>query len=137
MSGSIGIAIGAAAVRAVVVRGGRVVAASEAQLGTGDTLAEVVAELLGAARVPRWPRPPVTVALGPARAQVRRVSGLPPLTDPRVLAEILREGSGRFFLRNGVAPVTTGVRVEGPGTVWCGALDGDAVRAAEEGCRRA
>jgi hypothetical protein len=137
MSTSIGIAIGAATVRAVVLRGGRVVAASEAQLAAGDSLAETVAELLAAAPAPRWPRPLVTVALGPARAQVRHVSGLPPLTDPRALAGILREGSGRFFLRNGVAPVTTGVRVEGPGTVWCGALDADAVRAAEEGCRRA
>ena len=137
MSSSIGVAIGAATVRAVVLRGGRVVAASEAQLAAGDSLAEAVAELLATAPLPRWPRPAVTVALGPTRAQVRRVSGLPPLTDPRALAGILREGAGRFFLRNGVAPVTTGVRVEGPGTVWCGALDADAVRAAEEGCRRA
>lgn len=137
MSVSIGVALGAAEVRVVVLRGGRVAAASEAELGPGDAPAEAIAELLAAAPVPRWPRPAVTVALGPSRAQVRRVAGLPATVDARVLAGVLREGAGRFFLRNGVPPLTTGVRVESPGTVLAAALDRDAVRAAEEGCRRA
>lgn len=137
MSGAIGIAIGSTTLRAVVLRGGRVTAVGESPLAPGDSLADAVAELLGGVPAPRWARPVVNVALGPGRAQVRRISGLPPLTDVRQLAGILREGSSRFFLRNGVPLATTGVRVEAPGTVWGAALDLDAVRAAEEGCRRA
>ena len=137
MSVSVGISIGAREVRAVVLRNGRVAAATEAELAPGDTLADAVAEVLAGAPVPRFPRPAVVAALGPSRAQVRRVTGLPPVKDPRVLAEILREGTSRFFLQNGAALVTTGVRVEAPGTAWGAALDAAAVRAAEEGCRRA
>lgn len=137
MSTQVGISIGADEVRAVVLRGGKVIAATEAELAPGDSLSDAVAEVLAGAPVPRWPRPPVIAALGPARAQVRRISGLPPIADARVLAGIIREGTGRFFLQNGVPLVTTGVRVEAPGTAWGAALDANAVRAAEEGCRRA
>ena len=106
MSVSVGISIGAREVRAVVLRNGRVAAATEAELAPGDTLADAVAEVLAGAPVPRFPRPAVVAALGPSRAQVRRVTGLPPVKDPRVLAEILREGTSRFFLQNGAALVT-------------------------------
>jgi hypothetical protein len=137
MSTAVGIAIGAGEVRAVVLKAGRVVAASEVEVGPHDSLADAVAEVLAGAPVPKLPRPTVVAALGPSRSQVRRITGLPPVTDPRVLADILREGTPRFFLQNGTPLVTTGVRIESPGTAWGAALDADAVRAAEEGCRRA
>lgn len=137
MSTSLGIAVGAERVRAVVLRGGRIVAATESQIGPGDSLAGAVAELLASAPLPRFPRPRVVAALGPSLAQTRRIAGLPPLDDPRLLAQLVREAAGRFFLRNGVPLATTGVRPVEPGTVWAAALDERAVRAVEAGCRAA
>lgn len=133
----IGIAVGSDRIRAVAVRGGRVVAATEAEIGPGEGLDDAVGEILASVPVRRFLRPRVTVALGPSRAQTRRLTGLPPLDDRRVLAQLIREGSSKFFLRNGHPLLTTGVRVEEPGTVWAAALDEPAARAAEAGCRAA
>jgi hypothetical protein len=137
MSFSLGIAVGADRIRAVALRGGRIVAATEAQVGPGESLSAAVAELLSGAPLPRFPRPRVVVAFGPSLAQTRRIAGLPPMVDARLLAEVVREGAGKFFLRNGVPLATTGVRIVEPGTVWAAALDERAVRQVEAGCRAA
>ncbi|MBW3571950.1 MAG: hypothetical protein KY467_12675 [Gemmatimonadetes bacterium] len=137
MTFSLGIAVGADHVRAVALKGGRIVAATEAELAAGDSLSAAVAELLSGAPLPRYPRPRVVVALGPSLSQTRRIAGLPPLDDPALLAQVVREGAGKFFLRNGVPLATMGVRVIEPGAVWAAALDERAVRAVEAGCRSA
>jgi len=137
MGFSLGIAVGADRIRAVALKAGRIVAATEAQVGPGDSLSAAVAELLSGAPLPRFPRPRVVVALGPSLAQTRRIAGLPPLEDARMLAQVVREGAGKFFLRNGVPLATTGVRIVEPGTVWAAALDERAVRQVEAGCRAA
>lgn len=137
MSFSLGIAVGADRIRAVALKAGRIVAATEAEVGPGDSLSAAVAELLAGAPLPRFPRPRVVVALGPSLSQTRRISGLPPLEDGKLLAQVVREGAGKFFLRNGVPLATTGVRVIEPGTVWASALDERALRAVEAGCRSA
>jgi hypothetical protein len=137
MTVSLGIAVGADRIRAVALRAGRIVAATEAEVGPGDSLSAALAELLAGVPLPRFPRPRVVVALGPTLAQTRRIAGLPPLEDGKLLAQVVREGAGKFFLRNGVPLVTTGVRVVEPGTVWAAALDERAVRAVEAGCRTA
>ena len=133
----IGIAVGSDRIRAVAARGGRVVAATESEIGPGESVEDAVAEVLASAPIPRFPRPRVTVALGPSRSQTRRLTGLPPLDDRRVLAQVIREGASRFFLHTGAPLLTTGIRVEEPGTVWAAALDEPAARAAEAGCRAA
>ncbi|HEU0013976.1 MAG TPA: hypothetical protein VFQ45_09850 [Longimicrobium sp.] len=137
MSTSLGIAVGDGSVRAVVLRGGRIAAANETALESGDTLADAVAELLAGAPLPRYPRPRVVLAVGPSLAQTKRLSGLPPLDDARLLAQVVREGAGRFFLRNGAPLAVTGVRMVEPGTAWAAALDERTVRAVEAGCRAA
>jgi hypothetical protein len=137
MSVSLGIAVGAESIRAVALNAGRIVAATEARVGPGDSLSAAIAELLSGAPLPRFPRPRVVVALGPSLAQTRRIAGLPPLDDGRMLAQVVREGAGKFFLRNGVPLATTGVRIVEPGTVWAAALDERAVRQVEAGCRAA
>lgn len=137
MAVSLGIAVGADRIRAVALKAGRIVAATEAEVGPGDSLSAAVAELLSGAPLPRFPRPRVVVAFGPSLAQMRRIAGLPPLEDGTLLAEVVREGTGKFFLRNGVPLSTTGVRIVEPGTVWAAALDERAVRAVEAGCRSA
>jgi hypothetical protein len=69
--------------------------------------------------------------------QVKRVTGLPPLTDPAALAAVVRESAGRFFLKNGVPLVTSTGRTIGPGTVWAAAFEAPVVRAIERACRTA
>jgi hypothetical protein len=137
MSTTLGIGVGADHLRAVALTGGRVIAATEAALAPGEPLRRAVAELLASAPLPRFPRPRVTVALGPSLSQTRRLSGLPPLSDPELLARVVREGAGKFFLRNGVPLATTGVRPVGPGAAWAAALDERVVREVEAGCRLA
>lgn len=137
MSVSVGIAVGADCIRAVALKGGRIVAAIEAQVGPADSLPAAVAELLSGAPLPRFPRPRVVVALGPSLSQTRRIAGLPAVEDGHMLAQVVSEGAGRFFLRDGMSLATTGVRIVEPGTVWASALDERAVRQVEAGCRSA
>lgn len=137
MSTLLGLAVGADRVRAVVLNGGRIAAATEAPLEPGEVLADAVAGLLSGMPLPRFPRPRVAVAFGPSLAQTRRISGLPPLDDARLLAQVVHEGTGKFFLATGAPLATTGVRMAEPGTVWAAALDERAVRQVEAGCRAA
>jgi hypothetical protein len=135
MTLTLGVGIGADRIRAVAVRGGTVAWAGEAELD-GDPGA-ALAELLAAAPLPRWPRPSVALALGPARAQLRRITGLPQVADERMLTQVVRQGAGKFFLRNGKPLVTSRVRVVGLGEVWCAAFEQATVDALAAACRAA
>jgi hypothetical protein len=137
MSVSVGLAVGADRVRAVLVRGEVAAWAGEVPAGEGVSLSAAVAELLAQAPIPRFPRPSLVAALGPALSQTRLVSGLPPVEDARLLAQVVREGAGRFFLRNGRPLAVSGIRVQEPGRVWAAAFDAAAVREVEEACRAA
>jgi hypothetical protein len=134
---TIGVAVSTGHVRAVMVRGGRVLAASEVQTDTGESLVGTVQDLLRGLPVRRFGRPRVVAALGPADAQVRRITGLPPVGHARTLDRLVRESAGTFFLRNGRPLVISGIRVEAPGVVWAAALDQERVREIEAGCRAA
>lgn len=135
MTARIGLAVGRGAVRAIAMRNHRVVWAGEAPLPANGDLQATIAGLLALAPLPRWPRPIVHGAIGPHGAQVKRVVGLPDIADPESLAAIVREAAGTYFLKNGVALLTTGVRpasAEGRGAI-AAALDQpyvDAIRAA-------
>jgi len=50
-----------------------------------------------------------------------------------IAAEIVRESSGRFFLRNGVPIITSGVRVDDQGA-WVAAFEEPIVEAIEDAC---
>lgn len=133
MSARIGVAVGRGAVRAIAMRNDRIVWAGEAPLPASDDLQRTIAGLLALAPLPRWPRPIVHGAIGPHGAQVKRVVGLPDIVDPESLAAIVREAAGTYFLKNGVALLTTGVRPAGAGAAVAAALDQpyvDAIRAA-------
>jgi hypothetical protein len=84
-----------------------------------------------------WLRPNVVVAIGPSAVQLKRLTGLPPLTDTAALEALVREGAGRFFLKNGVPLITTGVRLAEPGTVWAAAFEASVVGEVERACRTA
>lgn len=136
MSTVIGLAVSEGHLRAVLLRGGRILWAVEVDLEGGTALDHAITELFSRAPLPRWRRPAVVAAIGPAASQVKRVAGLPLLTDPGALEQIVQEGAERFFLSR-VPLLTTGVRMIGPGVVWVGAFERALVQQVEEGCRRA
>ena len=84
-----------------------------------------------------WGRARITVALGPAAVQVKRLTGLPPLDDPAALTALVRENVQRFFLRNGVPLITSRVRVAAPGVVWAAAFEAPVVEEFARACAAA
>ncbi|HEU4557048.1 MAG TPA: hypothetical protein VFS20_04335 [Longimicrobium sp.] len=135
MTLSLGVGVGVDRIRAVAVRGGAVAWAGEAEFGDAQGPGPALRELLASAPLPRWPRPSVALALGPAAAQLRRITGLPEVTDERMLTQVVRESAGKFFLRNGKPLATTRVRVIAPGEVWCAAFEQGMVDALAAACR--
>jgi hypothetical protein len=123
------------AVRAIAVRDGVILWGAEAPVD-GRSIEAAIAELLTARRLRRWPRPAIVAAVGPARAQLRRLSGLPPVVDAGALTRLVSESTSRFFLRNGVPLVTTGVRREraGDSDGWGGAIEQPVIAALEAAC---
>jgi hypothetical protein len=84
-----------------------------------------------------WVPRRVTVALGPSFVQLKRLPGLPPLTDPRELGAAVRANSARFFLRNGVPLSTSTLRVDGPGVAWGAATERPVLDDIAVACRAA
>lgn len=136
MSVHVGIGITNGVVRAVAVRDGNVLWAAESSVD-GRTIEAAVDDLLTARRLRRWPRPTISAAVGPARAQLRRLSGLPPIIDASALTRLVSESTSRFFLRNGVPLVTTGVRRDrdGDSEGWGAAIEQPVIAALEAACR--
>jgi len=131
----IGVALARDAVRAVAVRRDRIVWAAEAPLEPEATPSVVIDSLLKEAPVRRLPRPTLSAAIGPHASQLRLVAGLPDAQDPHVLAAVIRENAGSFFLKNGVPLITTGVSPVSAGVALAGAIDEPAVKAVREACR--
>jgi len=130
---TIGIAVASDAVRAVAVKDGMVKWALRTERAEGGELAADLEALLRKAPVSRWSRPRVVAVVGPAGAQTKRLTGLPLLQDGSALAEIVRESSGRFFLRNGVPIITSGVRIDDEGA-WVAAFERPILEAIEDAC---
>jgi hypothetical protein len=131
----IGLAIDRDRLRAVGVRGARVVWGVDAPITGSTPLGDALAAFLGRLPVRRFGRPRVTVALGASFAQTKRLAGLPPIGDERVLAKTVGEHAARFFLKNGVPLVTTSVRLDAKGQPWGAALQKDVVDTIVNVCR--
>lgn len=133
----IGVAVLDGKVRAVGLRDGRVVWAASASAGEGGSIVEPLANLLAEAPRPGMRRPVVVIAVGPARSQVRRLSGLPPGTGARTADAIVANGVSRFFLSNGI-PLLPGHSVPGAdGMLWGSVFEAPLVSDALDACRRA
>jgi hypothetical protein len=122
------------AVRAVAIRDGNILWGIEAPV-QGRPIGAVVDELFAARRFRGWPRPTIIAVIGPARSQLRRLSGLPSVVDAVTLTRLISESAGRFFLRNGVPLVTTSVRRGDDGEGWCAAIEQPVIAALEAACR--
>jgi hypothetical protein len=134
---TIGLAVASDELRAVAVRGGVVRWAVRAGRTEEPALSVQIAALLAQAPVPRWRRWRAIAVVGPSAAQVRRLTGLPPLESRATLSVLVREGAGRFFLRNGVPLEVAGVRVIARGSVWAAAFEQPMVAEIAAGCRAA
>lgn len=135
MNTAIGLAVERHCLRAVGVRGVRVLWGIAACVPDEAPLGEALGAFLQKLPVGRLSRPRVTVALAPAFAQTKRLAGLPPIADERVLARIVSEHAARFFLKNGIPLVTTSVRLDANGRPWAAALQRDVVDAIVSACR--
>lgn len=127
-AGAIGIAITSTGARAVGVERGAVRWAIAAARNEGESTQAIVTELL--AHCPswsRWRRPRAYVAVGASAAQLKKLAGLPPVKDPAALAQLVRESAGRFFLKNGVPLVVSGVRAADEGSAWAAAVEAPVV----------
>jgi hypothetical protein len=78
---------------------------------------------------------PVVAALSPAMAQVKRLQGLPPVTDRAVATQIVRANVGRFFLRNGV-PLSASDAHRSNNTWWGAVMDTHVLLAVEQACNQ-
>lgn len=131
----IGLGVASDRLRAVGVRAGDVQWAIEADRSPNGELTDDIVTLLRHAALPRWPRPDVVAAIGPAASQTKRLTGLPTMAGEAALRAIVRESTPRFFLRNGIPLITSGVRVEDAGSLWAVAFEMPEVRAIETACR--
>ncbi len=136
---TIGFGIGSESLRVVGVSGGSVRWTSELQRQDGVSLAASLGKLLSQSplqkqRRRRWMRPRAVVAIGPSLVQVKKLSGLPPLRDSAALSAVIREGAGRFFLKNGIPLLTTDVTLIDPGTGWAAAFEAPAVEQVQRAC---
>ncbi|MDR0786906.1 MAG: hypothetical protein LBG44_03470 [Gemmatimonadota bacterium] len=131
----IGIAIDPDRLRAVGVQGDQAIWAAEAEWTEGVEIGTLLRELLEQAPGRGWGRAPLCVALGPSISQLRRLTGLPPLLSPEILAKMVQEGEKRFFLRAGGPVRVTGVTRVADGEVWAAAVDDTILREVERACR--
>jgi len=125
----LGIAVGSDHVDAVLIVGATVRWRATARVGSADTIDVVVSRLLEDLPPARFSRTYAYVALGPRLAQVKRLEGLPPLRNRRLVTQLVRENASAFFLQRSprllVPPVSSG-RDE---AIWGAAFDADAVNA--------
>jgi hypothetical protein len=118
----IGVAVSNDSVRAVVLERGRIIWSHEAAFADDElpaALRNVVAEARRACRRARA----LAVAIGPTFAQLRRLHGLPPVRDPRVLSAIVQQNTSRYFRQTGAPLVTTPVAQREGDRAWAGAID--------------
>jgi hypothetical protein len=139
MSVCIGIGVAADSVRVVVLsRNGEVRWHAETpRESTGmEPLGAALRAAMAALPKRRWPRPQVSIALGPHCTQLRLLSELPPLGRAAV-SRAVGEGTNRFFLRNGVPLVTGGVRLIDDRSAWAAAFEMPVVETVIACCREA
>ena len=101
-------------IRAELCRRGVILWAAEAEWGSAEGLAEVVAELAGRAELPAWGRT-IEFLLADDLIQRRELRDLPPLRRSQ-LAELITLTPQRYFRRNVVPIITDACRVGGRGS---------------------
>ena len=94
-----------------------------------------LAELLRVAPVTRLMRPAAFVVLGPALAHVKQLRGLPPVTAPRVIRQLIQGTPSRFFLVGDGLPVIADPQRSADGW-WIAMADAATIAAVHTACAR-
>ena len=136
MKPRVGIGLGFDRARVLLVKRDRVHWAGEALLEPDGPLVDALEAVLRQVPGLKRRRPSVAVAVGPHHSQIKELTGLPAVTDPRLQNAMVRESASTFFLENGV-PLVTALGDPSPGgRLWAGAIEQDFIAAAHEACRR-
>lgn len=135
----LGLAIASDTIRAVVVNANEIVWHKEESIDDSSegAISAKVAKVMRDAPVNRWRRPAVVAAVGPSLSQVRRIGGMPAITDPATLGKIVRENTSRFFLQADTRLLTSDIRLLEPGTVLAAAVNESTANAVASGCTAA
>lgn len=133
----LGLGIGRDRISAVLISGGSVRWAVCRPRQPDAPLADAIVSLL--AECPRRRLYPLgaIAALGPTVSQLKCLTDVPPLRDAKEIVALVRENTGRFFLRNGVPLLVSGANVESATRIWIAAIDAPVVAEVAAGCRRA
>jgi len=134
VSEHIGLSLNGRTVRAIAVRDEAPVWSSEREQGDEESLRVAIAAVLDTVPRRRWKSPKVYAALGPARVQVKALSGLPPVANESDLKNLVRESAARFFLVNGSPPITAVSATTPDGAVLAAGFDRETVAAITGAC---
>ena len=134
MTTRVGLGIGRDSVRAVLVRGNRIVWSHVTAVTDEIGLREAIELTLRSLPRKRGRRRKVFAAVGPSLTQLKGLSPGPASND-HLLGAAVSANIGRFFLRNGVPLRVSGVRRDTPQRAWIAAIEEPAVVAIEEACQ--
>jgi hypothetical protein len=131
---TIGVGVGAQHLCAVGVMSDRIELAVQLEREPGRSLADELEEMLRRAAVPRWTRATVVASIGPFACQTKLVCDLPILEQVDALTSVVREGAGRFFMRNGVSLITSSVLPTVAGSGWASAYEEPVISQVQRAC---
>ena len=131
----LGLGIGQRRVSAVLVDGRMVTWAAARPRSDEVSLRDSVRGLLAACPRSRFRPPVVAAAIGPAASQLKLLAGLPALSEAQAIAVAVRAQASRFFLKNGVPLLYSGVRPVSSTTAWVAAFEEPVVRDVVDACR--
>ncbi|HEX6053628.1 MAG TPA: hypothetical protein VFZ21_30370 [Gemmatimonadaceae bacterium] len=130
----IGIGVSSDRVRALALDGSEVAWACERVKANDESLEQALLDLLTSAPISRWHRQSTFVALGPATARVKRLSGLPAVADKGLAYQLVSENADRFFPRHQARASVRAVEEIGNGEVWAAAVDDATVAMVQRVC---
>jgi hypothetical protein len=130
----IGVGVGAQHLCAVGVMSDRIELAVQLEREPGRSLADELEEMLRRAAVPRWTRAFVVASIGPFACQTKLLCDLPILEQADALMSVVREGAGRFFMRNGVSLITSSVLPTVTGSGWASAYEEPVITQVQRAC---
>jgi type II secretory pathway pseudopilin PulG len=133
----LGLGIGRDRISAVLIVRGSIRWAAWAPRQPDTSLADAIASLLAACPRRRVYPLGAIAALGPTVSQLKCLTDLPPIGAASAIVALVRENTGRFFLRNGVPLLVSGAHIESASRVWIAAVDAPVVADVAAGCRRA
>jgi hypothetical protein len=133
----LGLAISSDRISAVLVRRGAATWNEVRSLDGAISRADAIAQLVAACPRPHWSRKRVIAAIGPSAVQVKQLHDLPASVNERALGAIVREGAGRFFLKNGKPLETTCAPAGRDNSVWAAAYDASLIAEIEHACHNA